>query len=190
MTRTLVLALPTLLLTVSLAPAQSSSYRPATPGDPATLNRSFIKGYLRREPTPSDTSSMQALRSGGSPEYVQSGILAGDEYFRRAGGTRPAYVRQLYVDVLGREPLPAEINYWVGRLRYETRRNVAYRLLRFHPQNVSGMTPVPPSYDPGFFPDPASPTFRDPSGPYFHSPYFYNYEKSRAIRAFYSGAQG
>ena len=86
--------------------------------------------------------------------------------------------------------MPAEINYWLGRLRYEPRRDVAYRLLRFHPRNASGTTPVPPNYDPGFFPDPASPTFRDPSGPYFHSPYFYNYEKSRSIRAFMLSSQG
>ncbi|HTU23440.1 MAG TPA: DUF4214 domain-containing protein [Gemmataceae bacterium] len=189
MTRTLVLSLAVLLVATSLASAQSYSYRPATPGDPATLNRSNIKGYLRREPTPRETSSMQDLR-GGSPEYVKSAVLAGDEYFERAGGTRPAYVRQLYVDVLGREPLPAEINYWVGRLRYEPRRDVAYRLLRLHPQNASGMTPVRPSYNPGFFPDPASPAFPDPSGPYFHTPYFFNYEKSREIRAFPLSAQG
>lgn len=190
MIRTLVLSLATLLLTVSLAPAQSYSYRPATPGDPATLNRSWTQGYLRREPTPSDTPPVRSLRSGASADQVQAGILASDEYFQRAGGTRPAYVRQLYVDVIGRAPLPAEINYWVGRLRYQPRIEVAMQMLRFHPQNVSGMTPVAPNYDPGFFPDPASPTFRDPSGPYFHSPYFFNYEKSRAIRAFMLDAQG
>ena len=182
MVRTLVLAVPTLLLSVSLAPAQSYSYRPGTPGDPATVNRAWTRGYLRREPTPSDSPPVQALRRGVPQEDVQSSILASDEYFKRAGGTTPAYVRQLYVDLLGREPLPAEVNYWVGRLRYETRKNVSHQLLRFHPRNVSGVISVPPNYDPGYFPDPTSPTFRDPSGPYFHSPYFYNYEKSRSIR--------
>ena len=189
MTRALVLALAALLLSSSLAPAQSYSSGSATPGETAIRSRSFIKGYLRREPTPSDTSSMQALR-GGSPEYVQSGILASDEYFTRAGGTGPAYVRQLYIDVLGRDPMPAEMNYWVGRLRYENRGDVAYRLLRFHPRNVPQMRPLPLRYDPDSFPDPVSPTFRDPSGPYFHSPYFYNYENNRYLRAFPLSDQG
>jgi hypothetical protein len=178
MTRTLVLALPTLLLTVSLAPAQSYSYS------------SRPQGYLRRETAPSERPPTQAMRDVGTPQYVESGKLASDDYFARAGGTRAAYIRRLYFDVVGREPLPAEINYWVGRLRYETRRDVAYRLLRFHPQNVGGMTPVPPNYDPGFFPDPASQTFPDPGGPYFRSPYFDNYGNNRSLRAFYLGAQG
>ena len=44
----------------------------------------------------------------------------------------------------------------------------------------------PPSYDPGYYPDPASRSVRDtdPSGPYFNSPYLYNYEYRRTTRAF------
>lgn len=189
MTRSFVLAIAVLMAAVSLAPAQSYTYPLENPGNPATLNRSFTRGYLRREPAPSEKPPVNVYR-GGSPEFIKSAYLASDEYFLRAGGSRPTYVRQLYIDVIGREPLPAEINYWVGRLRYEPRRDVAYRLLRFHPQNVSGMRPTPPNYDPGFFPDPASPTFRDPGGPYFHSPYLFNYEKSRGIRAFMLDSQG
>ncbi|MGH7170347.1 MAG: DUF4214 domain-containing protein [Gemmataceae bacterium] len=190
MARTFVLALPTLLLTVSLAPAQSTTYRPSPAGNPQTLVRSWTEGYLRREPTPAARTWIQSLRTGHSPADVQSGILASDEYFTGAGGTKPAYVRQLYADVIGRAPMPAEINYWLGRLRYDTRKDVVAQMLRYHPRNVSGMRPAPPNYNPDYFPDPVSPAFRDPSGPYFHSPYFYNYEKSRAIRAFYLGAQG
>jgi hypothetical protein len=48
----------------------------------------------------------------------------------------------------------------------------------------------PRSYDPGYFPDPASETFPDPSGPYFHSPYLYNYEYRRTLRAFPLGDEG
>jgi hypothetical protein len=40
------------------------------------------------------------------------------------------------------------------------------------------------------FPDPADPTFRDPGGPFFHSPYFFNYEKAPAIRNFELRSQG
>ena len=48
----------------------------------------------------------------------------------------------------------------------------------------------PPSYDPGYYPDPASETFPDPSGPYFHSSYLYNYEYRRTLRAFSLSEQG
>jgi hypothetical protein len=189
MTRNLVFALPALLLTVSFASAQSYTYPLAKPGDPATIVNSWTRGYLRREAAPA-SPWIQSLERGRSPLEVQANMLASDEYFRKAGGTEPAYVRQLYMDLLGREPLPPEITYWMGRLHYQPRRDVVAQLLRFHPQNVSGMRPVPPSYDPGYFPDPVSPTFRDPSGPYFHSPYLYNYENSRSIRAFPISAQG
>jgi hypothetical protein len=183
MTRTLVLAVPTLLLAVSLAPAQTYSDRGTMPSDSQMLQ----KGYLRREATP-DTGAW--IQSDRSPEDAQFRTLTSAEYYTRAGGTNPSYVRQLYADVIGREPLPAEINYWVGRLSYQPREDVVHQMMRFHPRNVSIRRVLPANYDPGYFPDPASPTFCDPSGPYFHSPYFYNYEKSRSIRAFSLAAQG
>ncbi len=93
--------------------------------------------------------------------------------------------------MIGRDPLPAEINYWVGRLQYETPKEIAYVMVRRYPQAESVLkAPAPTTYDPGYFPDPASPTFRDPGGPYFHSPYFYNYERSRSISAFPLSDQG
>lgn len=189
MTRKLAFAFPALLLTSSLASAQSDPYSLARPGDSTTMARSMTRAYLRREPVAA-SPWIQSLDSGRAPREVQADLLASDEYFQGAGGTRPAYVRQLYIDLVGREPLPPEITYWMGRLTYEPRRDVVTQLLRFHPQNVSGLIRVAPSYDPGYFPDPASPTFRDPGGPYFHSPYLYNYENSRSIHAFMLDSQG
>lgn len=190
MIRTLVLALGTLFLASGLTSAQTYSDRDATPSEPRTRVRSWIKGYLHRQPTPSARTWIQSLRTGHSPRDVQSSILASDEYYRDAGGTNASYVRRLYADVIGRAPLPAEINYWVGRLRYEDRKDVAHQMLRFHPRKVSRIRTAPFNSDAGYFPDPASPTFCDPSGSYFHSPYFYNYEKSRSLRAFGLNEQG
>lgn len=190
MTRTLTLALGTLLLSASLAQAQSYYHPADAPGDPAVLVRSWYERYLRREPDSGAGGWMQSLRTGHSPEDVLSTILSSQEYFTAAGKSNPGYVRQLYLDLVGQAPLPAEINYWTGRLRYESRKDVAYQMLIRHPQNWSGTKAPPTSYDPGYYPDPASPTFRDPSGPYFHSPYFYNYEYRRPIRAFMLDSRG
>jgi hypothetical protein len=190
MRRTLALALPALLLSTSLASAQSYYYRGDAPGNPATLVRSWYERFLRREPDRGADGWIQALRTGHSAEDVVASILASPENYTAAGGTPAGFIRRLYVDLLGREPSPAEINYWRGRLRYSSRKDVAYQLLIRHPQNWSGLKPAPPSYDPGYYPDPASPTFRDPGGPYFRSPYFYNYEYRRPIRAFPLDSRG
>jgi hypothetical protein len=184
MSRHLLFALPALLLTAGLSWAQSYSYSTYRPGD------SSPQGYLRRETTPDTGAWIQSMNAGKAPREIQADMLAGDEYFQMAGGTRPLYVRQLYRDLIGREPLAPEVTYWVGRLSYQDRRDVASQLLRFHPQNIYGVRPVAPSYDPGYFPDPVSQTFPDPGGPYFRSPYFFNYQKSREISAFELGSQG
>jgi hypothetical protein len=191
MKRILAFAIPALLVLPSLAPAQTYTYsRGSAASNPATLVRSDYEGYLRREPAPAASSWIQSRRNGATPQSVLSDVLASDEYYAAAGGTRPAYVRQLYFDLIGREPLPAEINYWAGRLDHEPRWNITHQMVRHHPQNNSVLVTPPAPYDPGYLPDPASPTFRDPSGPYFHSPYFYNYERAPAIRNFELRSQG
>jgi hypothetical protein len=187
---TLTLALLTIALSASLAPAQSYYHPSEAPGDPQTLVRSWYDRYLHRAADAGADAWIKALRTGHSPEDVVSTILSSQEYYAAAGGSGPGYIRQLYLDLIGHAPSPAEINYWMGRLRYSSRRDLAYQLLIRHPQNWSGLQAPPPSYDPGYYPDPASPTFRDPSGPYFHSSHFYNYEFRRPLRAFSLGSQG
>jgi hypothetical protein len=190
MTRTFALTLGALLLSSSLAQAQRYYYPAAAPGDPQTLVRSWYERYLRREPDTGSGAWVRSLRAGHSAEDVLATILSSQEYFTDAGGTAAGFVRQLFLDLTGREPSPTEINTWVNRLRFERRKDIAYRFLILHPQNWSGTNPPPLNYDPGYYPDPASPTFRDPGGPYFHSPYEFNYEYRRPIRAFPLGARG
>lgn len=190
MKRFLHLAPMALLLSASFAQAQSYYHPAHAPGDPQTLVNSWYQKYLRRQPDAGAATWVRSLRTGHSAEDVLASMLASPEYFTAAGSSSAGYVRQLYIDLIGRAPLPAEINYWAGRLRYESRKDVALTLLLRHPQNFSGVRAAPTNYDPGYYPDPDSPTFRDPSGPYFHSPYFYNYEYRRPIRAFPIDAQG
>jgi hypothetical protein len=178
------------LLAPSLAQAQTYYYRSTAPGDPQTLVRSWYKRYLRREPDAGAAAWAQSLRMGHTAEDVLATILASQEYYTAAGANPAGFVRQIFMDVIGRQPSSTEVNYWANRMRFDTRKDVAYRLLLRHPQNFSGTNPPPLNYDPGYYPDPASPTFRDPGGPYFHSPYEFNYEYRRPIRAFPLGARG
>ncbi len=190
MSRILAFASAALFCLPGLVSAQTNSYRTPPKGDAGTLVRSGYERYLGREPGATGATWVQGLRNGQTREDLMASLLSSDEYFAKAGGTRTGYVRQLYRDVIGRDPLPAEINYWTGRLQYETPKEIAYVLVRRYPQAESVLRAPIPTYDPGYFPDPASPTFRDPSGPYFHSPYFYNYERSRSISAFMLSSQG
>jgi hypothetical protein len=197
MTRILAPTLAALAFLAGSAPAQTDTYQGVPPSYSSTrpmtsarLVRTQPEGYLRTEPAPAGTTSIPTFRSGQPSPSVMADILSSDAYFTAAGGTSPGYVAQIYRDVLGREPLPVETRYWMGRMRTESRRDLAYSLLRRYPRNVSVLRPPQDAYDPGFLPDPVSPTFRDPSGPFFHDPYYFDYEKSRSIRAFYLGAQG
>lgn len=193
MKRILAFALPIVLAVPSLARAQMNYSRGSSEQNAGTLLRSDhqrYQGNLRREAPATAPLTRGAMYRGHTPQYILADTLSSDEYYAAAGGSVPTYIRQLYIDVVGRTPLPAEINYWAGRLEHDTRMDITYQMLRHHPQKASILANPPPPYSPGYFPDPTSPTFRDPSGPYFHSPYFYNYEKSRPIRAFPLHARG
>ena len=190
MRRAFAFTLGLLLCSSSLAQAQSYYYRSTAPGDPQTLVRSWYERYLRREPDSGAAAWVQALRQGHSAEDVLASILSSQEYYAAAGRTPQGYVRRLYMDLVGRAPSLTEDSYFASRMRFEGRKEVAYRMLLRHPQNFAGTRQPRLDYDPGYYPDPASPTFRDPAGPYFHSPYEYNYEYRRPIRAFPLDTQG
>jgi hypothetical protein len=154
---------------------------------------SWYQRYLRRPADAGAAGWIQALRTGHSPEEILSSILSSEEYYRDAGGSGPAFIQRLFMDVVGRPPTGPEITYWTGRMRFRSRKDVAYQVLLRHPQDWSILgtgtgTPVRARsyyYDPGYYPiDPASLNFRDPGGPYFKSPYLPNYEYRRPIRAF------
>ncbi|HEX4902470.1 MAG TPA: DUF4214 domain-containing protein [Acidimicrobiales bacterium] len=55
------------------------------------------------------------LRRGMTPAQVASHFYASDEYFRRAGGTAPAWVADLYAEILDRGADPAGLAFWVAR---------------------------------------------------------------------------
>src|SRR5262249_18393717 len=64
----------------------------------------------------------------------------------KAGSTPEGYVRSLFRDLAGRDPTPAEMNYWARRAWYEPRSDIAYALLARYPQTGSAPASAP-TYD-------------------------------------------
>jgi hypothetical protein len=182
MARSMALVLPAILASASFAPAQYY-YPPAAPSSPQALVATWYEHYLGRQPDAGAASWVRSLQMGRPPEQVLSTILSSQEYLRRAGGTRPGFIQQLYLDIAGRQPSPQELGYWMGRMRFDSRKDVAYQLLIFFPQDWSGGRGPAAPYNPGYYPEPASPTYSDPAGRYFRSPSYYNYEYRRPVRA-------
>jgi hypothetical protein len=175
-----------MLAFAGLAHAQSD-----TPSAPRTLQTLINSGYLPY--SYSNTGQTRSLRTGPLPAGLPS--ATGDAIFHE--DFRPLeFIQRQYIAVLGREPTQEEAKFWLARMQYTPRRDIANEIRTRPPfYGVGHYDPaMGQDYDPGygsrFFPDPASLNFRDPSGPYFKSPYFPNYEYRRPIRAFYLGAQG
>jgi hypothetical protein len=179
MTRTLVFASSALLVCAGLSQAQSDTGY----GNYQSLINS--SRYM-----PPDSRS----RAGSLDRHVPQMSMSGEA--RDPAYAPLAYINRLFVDTLGRQPSPQEATYWLQRLNYQPREEVALELKQRRPTRWPGYYDSRDGvdYDPGpgsaFFPDPASLNFRDPSGPYFKSPYFSNYQYRRPLRAFPLGDQG
>lgn len=74
--------------------------------------------YLGRRPDPGGLQNWLAVMvAGGTIQQMESGFLASDEFYLRAGSTDAGWVRKLYATVLGRSPASAEVTHWVQVLR-------------------------------------------------------------------------
>jgi len=175
MTRTLAFALSGLLAFAGLAPAQSDT-GPRSYQELVNSQSRAKRGTLERRNVPQ--------------ESLAPGATVDPEFAPRA------YVQRLFVETLGRQPSELEARYWLQRLSYQSREDVALELKQRRPTRWPGYYDPRNGvdYDPGvgssFFPDPSSLNFRDPSGPYFKSPYYSNYQYRRPLRAFPLGSQG
>jgi hypothetical protein len=82
--------------------------------------------YLGRSPDPAGLQGwLDAMDRGLPIQQMEAGFLASDEYFANAYGTRPLWVAQLYMDVLGRWPSTEEANAWSIRSVFVGRTEVA-----------------------------------------------------------------
>jgi hypothetical protein len=99
--------------------------------------REWYRRFLDREPDPSGFRyQLDRLREGHPPEDVLAGILGSDEYYRRAGGRPAAFVQELFLDLTGRPPTPAERQQWSRLTLIRGRRDVAHALLLRFPDAV------------------------------------------------------
>lgn len=95
----------------------------------------WYEQFLNREPDPYAQGWVNALRSGQNPQQVLAGILGSDEYYRRAGGSPGAFIRQLYEDLTGRNPSPREMQHWGRQVYTRPRSDIAYAILTRHSQD-------------------------------------------------------
>jgi hypothetical protein len=108
---------------------------PAAAQDPLAVVRGWYRQFLDRELEPGPSAWVDQLREGKPPDGVLAHIVASPEYYLRSGSTPQGFVRNLFLDLTGREPSPRDLQDWVRRLRTdEDRREVARALLQRYPQ--------------------------------------------------------
>jgi hypothetical protein len=84
--------------------------------------------FLGRAPDPVGLGGwVSAMEQGLTIQAMEGGFLASPEYYAAAGGTPAGWVRQLYQDILGRQPSTDEVSYWTSRLAAGTSRAVVAR---------------------------------------------------------------
>ena len=84
--------------------------------------------FLGRAPDAVGLSGwVAAMEQGMTIQTMEGGFLASAEYYAAAGGTPAGWVRQLYQDILGREPSADEVAYWTGRMAAGTGRAAVAR---------------------------------------------------------------
>jgi hypothetical protein len=127
----LILTTAILLGQASVTPAQ---VYPAY-GDPLAVIDNWYLTYLGRScrNDPGSAGWVNLLRQGREPMWVLSGILGGDEYFNRVGGTMPAFVQAMITQALGHRLTQAELDYWMQRAYAQNRQQLAYAMLTQNP---------------------------------------------------------
>jgi hypothetical protein len=152
--RHVILVTAALLCFASSAPAQTyQGY-----DDPRDLVEHWYQTFLHRSSAGDPRSSVWAdqLRQGAAPNEVLAGICGTDEYYAKGGRTPEGFIRNLFADIVVRQPTPGELNYWMRRTVTgdindpETRKDIAYDLLSTNPGSAQWSNPntqAPPIRD-------------------------------------------
>jgi hypothetical protein len=139
MKRLILLAGAAVLAFAPAAPAQEPYLR--DPGNAAALVDGWYQRFLGRTARTDRGSRMwvDQLVGGSSPEAVLAGILSSDEYYNRAQSRPEQFIRNLFRDVLQRQPNQREYDFWVRRAYAQdtedmkTRQDIAYDFLSRNP---------------------------------------------------------
>jgi hypothetical protein len=137
------------------------------PGNANRLVYDWYVRYLNREPDPFAASWVDALRRGQPPLAVLAQLLGSPEYYAKGGGTPAGFIHTIYVDVIGRPPNAGEMAFWLPRLAWASRSDVAYALLTYSPPGWQA--PPPGYYGPrgwGYTPGPTF-EYRRPGYPFW-----------------------
>jgi hypothetical protein len=183
MVRTFAFALSGLLTFASLVPAQYFPRGREAPLPPQRLvnSRYDTEGQPRANLSESrSTGQIPSLAGNSGPAARESDFYP------------LAFIQRVYVNELGREPSDQEARYWLGRMNYLSREEIADQIRLRRPLTWPG------HYDPRFarfpgdpaYPDSAGLLMRDPGGPYFKTPYLPSYEYRREMWAFPIGSEG
>ncbi len=143
----------TLLMAGIMAPTALAQQ--GIPGNGTSLVAGWYKHFLNREPDASAARWVEALQNGQQPESVLAQLLASPEYYAKGGNTREGFVQTIYRDVIGRPPTRGELDFWLPRLAYTSRGDMAYALITY--TGPTWQTPSPGYYGPrdqGYTPAP------------------------------------
>ncbi len=78
----------------------------------------YFREYLHRDPRSYERLVWQShIDRGGSLADAQASILSMPEFYNQCNANEVEYIRQLHTSILGKEPTPEEINYWLGRMK-------------------------------------------------------------------------
>lgn len=103
----------------------------ASPESRANAIRQFYERTLKRAPLAQETVYwLQALYLGATPEQVQAQIASSAEYIQQQGGPLPAWLDQLYRDLLGRERDPDDQTFLTALADGSTPEQVALVILQ------------------------------------------------------------
>ncbi len=89
------------------------------------IRGSYLR-YLGRSAESAGLASwLAAMGRGTTISDMETGFVASDEYYRKAGGDDASWVRRLYLDVLGRSASGSEVASWVAQVGVRGRFAVA-----------------------------------------------------------------
>lgn len=69
---------------------------------------------------------LNVWQATGGPELVRASLIGSGEYLQSHGGTVYGAVQGLYQDILSRNAVQAEVNYWVGVSAHASMTGIAY----------------------------------------------------------------
>jgi streptogramin lyase len=84
--------------------------------------QSFYQNYLDRVPTSTELAAGISFLQGGGTQNQLAAQLFDSAEFNTLFATNTAFVQQLYIDILGREPAGTELSNWLSMLSTGTTR--------------------------------------------------------------------